>query len=250
MSELTLFVSVFLILTSVFFLMSLVLWLLLKIFHSWWSIGEAIVLTAQMIIIFVFSVGILVFFAEPSLALIIGFSIISVYFVLTLYYRWNLTLLKIIGVTAGYLMIGLWAVLFVGNPLSKGIIPVVVSGESMSPTLHTGDYIIMKRMDNEIKRGDIVVFHYPENSSRLLVKRVVALPNDLIQIRDQKIFVNEILVKEEEYLGQEIKTPGNISYELKSSEYFVLGDNREQALDSRQIGPIERNTIIGRIIFH
>jgi signal peptidase I len=132
--------------------------------------------------------------------------------------------------------------------------PFYVKGASMEPNFYDHEYLIIDEISyrfNEPKRGDIIVFKYPRDTSQYFIKRVIGLPNEKIEVSDGKITVyNEGnpsgVVINEIYLEEGLKTSGNETVTLGPDEYFVLGDNRPSSYDSRSFGPISRKLIIGR----
>lgn len=116
--------------------------------------------------------------------------------------------------------------------------PCIVDGRSMEPTLQDKDYgfsfIIKKNID--IKRFDICVLNV-NNDDKLIVKRVIGLPFDTIEYKDNKLYINGEYY-EEKYLGE--VTTDDFSYSLKENEYFCLGDNRDISKDSRYYGPFAK----------
>lgn len=133
--------------------------------------------------------------------------------------------------------------------------PFLVDGASMEPNFHSGDYILINEISYRFKepqRGEIVVFHYPGNERTYFIKRVIGLPGEKVEIKNGKVFVYngknpagfEI---EETYLPNDIKTSGDKIVALDSSQYFVLGDNRDASFDSRQWGPLNRSEIVGSV---
>lgn len=138
--------------------------------------------------------------------------------------------------------------------------PHQVRGESMFPTLKTGDFILTNKLSlrfSDLKRGDIVVFKYPRNEKLDYIKRIIALPNETIEIQNNHIHIfnskhPEGFVLDESYLPKDVKTTGRVSiqegqkYTTKPDEYVMLGDNREQSSDSREWGFVKKNLIIGK----
>ena len=132
-----------------------------------------------------------------------------------------------------------------------------VVGNSMEPVLYNGQEILMNRLIYRIstpKRGDVVVFLPNGNpNSHFYVKRVVGLPGETVQIRDGSVYIDGVLLAEDESLDK-IADPGIAQNELQlaSDEFFVLGDNRNSSEDSRSgnIGAVKKDTIIGKAWFH
>ena len=120
------------------------------------------------------------------------------------------------------------------------VTPVKVDGTSMYPTLD-GDEIMLLNKLGHIDRFDIVVIHLNDEESNL-IKRVIGLPGVTVEIRDNKIYVNDELLEDSYGYG----TTYNIDpVTLSEDEYFVLGDNRIISLDSRVFGKVNRTEIKG-----
>ena len=138
---------------------------------------------------------------------------------------------------------------------SVGIKTSVV-GDSMEPLLYNGQEILMNRVVYRLsspKRGDVVVFLPNGNqNSHYYVKRVVGLPGETIQIQDGKVYVDGILLDEDETFDK-IVDAGIAENELKLAvdEFFVLGDNRNSSEDSRSgnIGAVKKDNIAGKAWF-
>jgi len=135
--------------------------------------------------------------------------------------------------------------------------PFFVKGSSMEPNYYSFDYLIVDKISyqfTEPKRGDVVVFHPPFDNKVYYIKRIIGLPGERVVIKDSKIFI----YSKENPQGKELKEPylqehytsGNKDITLNEKEYFVLGDNREVSSDSRSWGPVKRERIIGKVIFH
>lgn len=132
--------------------------------------------------------------------------------------------------------------------------PFFVRGQSMEPNFENGDYLIVDEISyrfREPQRGEVVVFKYPGNLSQRYIKRIIGLPGETIEIKDNKVIIfNEKgsqILDESGYLPSETLTPGEIRITLAENEYFVLGDNRYASADSRRWGPLPREDIIGRV---
>ena len=132
--------------------------------------------------------------------------------------------------------------------------PFIVEGESMEPTFQNNDYLITEKVSFRIhapQRGEVIIFHPPDNPSLNYIKRLIGLPGDRIQIKDGQVFVNGEKI-DESYLATDSNTfAGKESYSvtLNQDEYFVLGDNRDHSRDSREIGAIPRTNIVSRVWF-
>ncbi|MBX3056272.1 MAG: signal peptidase I [Anaerolineae bacterium] len=123
-----------------------------------------------------------------------------------------------------------------------------IDGSSMNPTLQHGEYLLINNLSyylNEPQRGDIIVFHHP-NSELNLIKRVIGLPGDQIEISDQHVKVNGVIL-DEPYIQAEPTYSGN--WTVPEGEYFVLGDNRNSSSDSHSWQYLPKENIIGKAIF-
>lgn len=128
---------------------------------------------------------------------------------------------------------------------SNIVAPIRVNGRSMNNTLKDGDIMILNIIGyrtSELKRFDIIVIY---NGKEYLIKRVIGLPNEEIEYIDNKLYVN----------GKEIKDKygnGNtkdFKVTVNKNSYYVLGDNREDSLDSRYYGSFNKNKILGKTDF-
>ncbi len=128
-----------------------------------------------------------------------------------------------------------------------------VVGDSMSPTLKAGDSIIVNKAIYRItepKRFDVIVYKQKgEEHNYYSVRRIVGLPGETIQIKDGRIYIDD-KVLEETINVENIVNPGLAKnpYLLEDNEYFVLGDNRNDSVDSRfaSIGTIVKDEIVGK----
>lgn len=135
--------------------------------------------------------------------------------------------------------------------------PVIVDGASMEPTLHDQERIIISKTVSwigEANRGDIVIIK-GKNTKDHYVKRVIALPGDTIEMRNDQLYVNNEKVNEH-YLEENKRIADqrgmNLTedfgpLEIPADQYFVMGDNRVRSMDSRnELGLIEEKRIIGK----
>ncbi len=137
--------------------------------------------------------------------------------------------------------------------------PVVVDGDSMVPTLHHGDYLLLNKYSN-VERFDVVVFPPPdETDETLFIKRVIGLPGDTIEYREDVLYLNGEAVDEYylDYSSENVAyySSGNFNLQtllgvetVPEGQYFVLGDNRLNSRDSRSFGFIEDESIIGKVV--
>jgi signal peptidase I len=121
-----------------------------------------------------------------------------------------------------------------------------IPSASMMPALQIGDHIlVMPYRWSQPGRGDVIVFRSPADPSQLLVKRIIAVPGDLIDSRDGHVRIGERTIAEPYLMRQAASGP--IPAQLVPGDtYFVMGDNREDSLDSRRWGTLPRNLVVGR----
>ena len=129
----------------------------------------------------------------------------------------------------------------------------IVEGPSMQPNFATGQFVIVSRLNymvGEPERTDIVVFHYPGNPEEDYIKRVIGLPGDTIEIRDQQVYVNGDPI-DEPYINEPCNAsscPDRVYPTLGPDEYFVMGDNRNHSSDSRRFGAVAREFLVGEAL--
>lgn len=120
-----------------------------------------------------------------------------------------------------------------------------IDGTSMNPTLENGQYLLINNLSyalDEPDRGDIIVFQHPRSDLNL-IKRVIGVPGDRIQIGNKEVIVNGVIL-DEPYIAAE-PTYAN-SWEVPEGEYFVLGDNRNNSSDSHSWGFLPEENIVGK----
>ncbi|MEK9154800.1 MAG: signal peptidase I [Patescibacteria group bacterium] len=134
--------------------------------------------------------------------------------------------------------------------------PFLVSGASMEPNFKNGDYLLIDEISYRLKepeRGEVIVFHYPNDKSFYYIKRIIGLPGETVEIKDGKITIlnseySKGFTLSEEYLPMGgITSSGKERFVLNESEYFVLGDNRNFSFDSRGWGSLKESEIIGLV---
>lgn len=124
-----------------------------------------------------------------------------------------------------------------------------VPTESMVPTIQIGDRLMVEKVSKEIERGDIVVFKpTPRSGSKLdLVKRVIGLPGDQLEIKDGKVYVNGSPL-DEPYLKEEMRSNFG-PFQVPQDSYFMMGDNRNNSYDSRSWGVVPKENLVGKALF-
>lgn len=145
---------------------------------------------------------------------------------------------------------GLVIVAAVAALIATLVLPVIqISGDSMDPTLKSGDIVLLVKT-TKMKRGDLCAFSH---SNKILIKRVIGLPGDVITVDDDgTVYINGYALEEpyvsEKGFGEcDIEFP----YTVPENEYFVMGDHRQSSIDSRStaIGCIPYDQIMGKILF-
>lgn len=132
--------------------------------------------------------------------------------------------------------------------------PFIVKGDSMVPNFHSGEYLIIDELSyrfRDIARGEVIVFRYPKDPTQFFIKRIIGLPGENVDIKDNKVTIKKTsgdqgIILEETYLQG--KTVRNTSITLSDDEYFVMGDNREASSDSRMWGALPEDFIVGRAL--
>lgn len=121
-----------------------------------------------------------------------------------------------------------------------------IPSSSMAPTLQPGDQIVVTRYFRSApERGDVIVFHSPFDPNELMVKRVIGVPGDLVDSRLGRVRIGGHTLPEP-YVLQPAASGAIASQVIPADSYFVLGDNRDDSLDSRSWGVVPRSRIIGR----
>ena len=116
---------------------------------------------------------------------------------------------------------------------------------SMEPTLSVGNVVLGNRQDRIPERYDIILFRNPKNKKQVLIKRVIGLPGEKIEIKDGYIYVNGERI-EEPYLQEKCNDSG--SYQVPENSYFVMGDNRNHSYDSRDFSSIPQKDVLAKAV--
>ena len=123
----------------------------------------------------------------------------------------------------------------------------VVVGSSMEPNLEDGQRLLVNKVVYQIRepqRGDIIVFHQPNGRQVDLIKRIIALPGDTVEIKDEAVYINGSAINEPYIEAAPLYTMAK--KEIPEGEYFVLGDNRNNSNDSHSWGELPQQNIIGK----
>ena len=124
----------------------------------------------------------------------------------------------------------------------------------MEPSFYDGDYLLIDEISyrfNEPKRGDVIVFRYPENKSQFFIKRIIGLSGETVEISKNQVKIHNSEFPKgftlgEKYLSEGQETTGVFLVKLGDNEYYTLGDNRLQSSDSRRWGPLNKSLITGK----
>ena len=128
----------------------------------------------------------------------------------------------------------------------------LVNQISMEPTLHEGQMLVISKINyltGDPHRGEIIVLK-DETENKLLIKRVIGLPGEKIQLKDGKVYINGKELQPD-YTASPTYAYTQEEWTLPEGKYFALGDNREHSRDSRDesVGMVDRDNIIGRAVF-
>ena len=131
--------------------------------------------------------------------------------------------------------------------------PFIVSGSSMVPTFEDGQYLIIDEISYRVgapRRDDVVVFRYPNDQTKFFIKRIIGLPNETVDIKNGAVTITNKehpkgFTLDQSYIKN--NAGGDAHFELKDSEYFVLGDNRSASSDSRYWGAVPKKFLIGKV---
>jgi len=151
--------------------------------------------------------------------------------------------------------------------------PFFVQGSSMEPNFHDAEYLVVNefgyknttikfggiidsslRPFRSLERQDVVVFRYPKNPEQFFIKRIIGLPGESVEIRQGKVLIyntdhpDGYVLNESDYLGANVLTTDMEKTEVGMDAYFVMGDNRMSSYDSRALGPIKKDKVIGRVV--
>ena len=127
------------------------------------------------------------------------------------------------------------------------VTPVIVSGSSMESTLEDGEILLLKKYDKTYDRNDIIVFDYDNTK---LVKRIIGLPGETVEYKNKKLYINGKELEDDFAIFTQDFKLSKLGYTIIPDNYFfVLGDNRNNSSDSRQIGLVAKEDINGTTNF-
>jgi signal peptidase I len=136
--------------------------------------------------------------------------------------------------------------------------PFLVSGASMSPNFSNGDYVLVDELTYRLRapeRGEVVVFHDPQDYGTYFIKRIIGLPGETVKVASDTVTVYNAahpsstggFVLDESYLPTGTITSGSESYTLTSTTYLMFGDNRPFSFDSRSWGALPAANVVGLV---
>jgi len=164
---------------------------------------------------------------------------------------------------AGIVVVAVLVALAVQSWLVK---PYRIPSESMLDTLRPGDRVLVNRVVYHLRdphRGDVIVFRYPEDPQVVFIKRVVGVPGDVLEVRDDHLYVNgkktaepyvhrtggriDPTIAQAAIAGSTLHDPWSLAtpFRVRGGQYFVMGDNRTDSDDSRDWGTVPRTAIVG-----
>jgi signal peptidase I len=123
-----------------------------------------------------------------------------------------------------------------------------VEGQSMEPSLHTNQRLVVEKVSYRFhgpQRFDIVVLRLPSQGEELLIKRVIGLPGETVEIRNGQVYINGQQL-DEPFIAEETRPGRNARVIVPPLNVYVLGDNRNRSNDSRSFGPVPIENIVGR----
>ncbi len=155
-----------------------------------------------------------------------------------------------------------WARALIGALVLTAVIiffirPTVVYGPSMEPSYYDREYLLISKAyvyAKDLKRGDVVIFKthlkLENGGEKNLIKRVIGVAGDTVEITDGKVYINGAAIKEDYTDGSLTESFGQSKWVVGENEIFVLGDNRDNSKDSRfeDVGLVNKNTIMGKVM--
>ena len=167
--------------------------------------------------------------------------------------RWYMYILIVLVVGSGQALVNDYFIK--KNVFQSFKIPI----NSMAPTLLIGDHVTTDKLIYRFKepsRGDIVVFKYPEDETKNFLKRIIGMPGETIQIKNKTVYINGEPLDDQDYTqridpeifdGSDTPRDNYGPAVIPAQSYFLVGDSRDQSLDSRFFGSIKREKITGQV---
>jgi len=124
---------------------------------------------------------------------------------------------------------------------------VRVEGNAMLPAYKDGDRVAVQKDAGSIERLDVIIFRYPEDTTKTYIKRVIGLPGETISIEDGKVTIDGKELAEP-YVDPDLnRSEFHLhNFKVKPDSYFVMGDNRDNSSDSRYWGAVNKELVIGK----
>jgi signal peptidase I len=160
------------------------------------------------------------------------------------YHRWYVYILAIVGVIMADDFL-------VGTPTREYVIQAFENpAPSMEPTVLTGDHVVVDKSAysfSEPQRGDIAIYRTAKSPQRVFIQRIVGMPGETIEIRNREVFINDKKLDEPYVQFLRPFSADDLAPTLiPSGSYFLLGDNRDNSMDSRFTGPVHRQELLGK----
>jgi signal peptidase I len=160
--------------------------------------------------------------------------------------------LRLAALAAAGVPLGLFVLLLSATTTAFVVQPAHVNGGAMDPTVAAGSRVIVNKLAYRLgrpQRGDVVMLYYPLKPEQTFIKRVIAEEGDSIRIRDGRVFLNDVELKEDAYVPANARSHDDWGPQVvPEGYYFVMGDHRNNSSDSRHWGFVPARYIVGKVI--